>query len=139
LLLENGPTVESRTSSTSTPLPDWSICWIFWSAWSVGGEMSCTLMPAFFDSKSAISFFSSAVRVGLVRLSTICSLTSPWAFSAGPGPQAVSARAAAITGASSFLDRYRMAFSSRGGQGAGGHLMNLPDRLRTLARFVRDW
>jgi hypothetical protein len=106
LLVENGPTVVSRTSSTSTPLPDCSICWIFWSAELVGGEMSWTLMLEFFASKSAISFFSRVVRVGLVRLSTICSFTSPplpspWAFSAGPGPQAAAAttRANAVRGA----------------------------------------
>ena len=96
----------SRTSSTSTPLPDWSICWIFWSAWLVGGEINWTLIPEFFASKSLISFFSSAVLVGLVRLSTICSLTSPplWAFSAGPGPQAtaVATRAIAVSGANIF-------------------------------------
>jgi hypothetical protein len=98
-LVENGPTVVSRTSSTSTPLPDCSICWIFWSAWFVGGEISCTLTPEFFASKSAISFLSSAVRVGLVRLSTICRRTSPFAFSAGPGPQADSSSAAAVAAA----------------------------------------
>src|SRR3546814_1894859 len=44
-LAVNGPTVESCTSSTSTPLPDWSICCTVVSADSLGGETSSTVTP----------------------------------------------------------------------------------------------